>query len=120
MCGDVKFGADVEKQITLQDLSPEARAALNPVDGYPEHIITPDAEIRVALEKEPVSPFDYRKPTEEQTQRIEVVRALFKDLARAVNNITPTSRSKSEFNTCLETAAMFAVRSIVFEGQPQV
>jgi hypothetical protein len=93
----------------------------NQVDGFPENIIPVDAVTRVALQENPaVSPFDYRKPSEEQLGRIETIRSAFKEVSSVLDFDCPNSRSLSTARTHLEIACMFAVRSVVFEGNPQI
>jgi hypothetical protein len=56
--------------------------------------------------------FQYHAPKEGQPERYEALRAMAKDLARAINNYCPDSREKSLAFTKLEEAVMWANASI--------
>jgi len=65
---------------------------------------------------EPKSPFDYQKPSPENVERIEAVRAAYKVLHAHLKTLAP-SRELSIAVTKLEESAMWATKSLVFNEQ---
>lgn len=59
-------------------------------------------------------PFDYQKPTDEQTARIIVFRQGCKDLRDLMLANIPVSRERSVALTHLETVSMWGNKAIVF------
>ena len=59
-------------------------------------------------------PFAYHKPSEDGLTRITNLREAFSDLQRVIDRTCPDGRQKSVATTYLETAAMWAIKSVVF------
>lgn len=60
-------------------------------------------------------PFDYQAPTPQMTDRIQVVRAVLKEVHDAILAHVPSSRERSLAITKLEECSMWANKAIVFE-----
>lgn len=60
-----------------------------------------------------VKPYAYHNPSDDGLQRITKLCVSFSDLDRLVQNICPGSRARSEAITHLESAAMWAIKSVV-------
>lgn len=63
-------------------------------------------------------PFAYHKPSDDGLTKINALREKFSDLQRAIEEICPASRQRSVAITELETAAMWAIKAVVF-NDPQ-
>jgi hypothetical protein len=59
-------------------------------------------------------PFAYHKPSDDGFKRISYLREKFSDIAKVVEDNCPNSRQKSIALTELETAAMWAIKAVVF------
>lgn len=59
-------------------------------------------------------PYAYHKPSTEGLAKINALRAAFSDVERAIRAHCPDSRQKSVAITELETAAMWAIKAVVF------
>jgi hypothetical protein len=57
--------------------------------------------------------FAYHRPSQEGLESITRLRAEFTDLARTIEAVCPKSRQKAVALTELETAAMWAIKSVV-------
>jgi hypothetical protein len=62
--------------------------------------------------------FDSMVPTGEAQDRIKAIRIAFSELADKIEANCPGSREKAVAMTHLETAAMWAIKSITHNGQP--
>lgn len=69
------------------------------------------------LKKAPKDPFEYQKPNEDQTKRIQRVRASCQDMASILKNNIKPSRELSLALTKLEEVSMWANKGIVFEEE---
>jgi hypothetical protein len=61
--------------------------------------------------------FDHHVPTSGQLARIQIVREEFKNLEAAILANSPAGRHRAVAMTHLETAAMWAIKAIIFEGE---
>lgn len=59
-------------------------------------------------------PFAYHKPTDNGMEAINRLRLAFSDVARVIEEVCPPSRQRSVASTELETAAMWAIKAVVF------
>ncbi len=59
-------------------------------------------------------PFAYHKPSVDGLERITRLRAEFSTLKRTIETTCPESRHRSVAITELETAAMWAIKAVVF------
>lgn len=59
-------------------------------------------------------PYAYHKPSEDGLITINQLRAHFSDIAYLIDQACPNSRQKSLAQTKLEEAAMWAIKSVVF------
>lgn len=59
-------------------------------------------------------PYAYHKPSSDGQERIDRLRLAFSDVARVIAETCPDSRHKSTAITQLETAAMWAIKAVVF------
>jgi hypothetical protein len=59
-------------------------------------------------------PYAYHKPTDDGMSRINRLREAFSAVDRAIRETCPDSRHKSVAITELETAAMWAIKAVVF------
>jgi hypothetical protein len=59
-------------------------------------------------------PFAYHKPSEDGLNRITRLRDAFSSLQRVIDEVCPASRHRSVATTELETAAMWAIKAVVF------
>ena len=59
-------------------------------------------------------PFAYHKPSDDGLSRITELRAGFSALKATIERVGPPSRERSIAITELETAAMWAIKSVVF------
>lgn len=58
--------------------------------------------------------FAYHKPSQEGLDKITELRQAFSDLTEVIQSVCPYSRERAVALTELETAAMWAVKSVVF------
>lgn len=58
--------------------------------------------------------YAYHKPSPTGLEKITELRELFSGLHAAIDRLTPDSREKSVAITQLETAAMWAIKAVVF------
>lgn len=63
-------------------------------------------------------PFAYHKPSEDGLVRITALRAAFSEVKKIIEECCPESRQRSVAITELETAAMWAIKAVVF-NDPQ-
>lgn len=63
-------------------------------------------------------PFAYHKPSDDGLARITELREGFSALSAAIERVCPPSRHRSVALTELETAAMWAIKAVVF-NDPQ-
>lgn len=63
-------------------------------------------------------PFAYHKPSDGGLEKINALREGFSTVQRLIEEHCPTSRQKSVAITELETAAMWAIKAVVF-NDPQ-
>lgn len=61
--------------------------------------------------------FAYHKPSASGVERIQKIREFFSDLDLWVQSLCPESRERAIARTELETAAMWAIKSIVCNDQ---
>lgn len=59
-------------------------------------------------------PYAYHKPSPEGHARITELREAFSEVAKVIEKACPNSRQKSVAITELETAAMWAIKAVVF------
>lgn len=59
-------------------------------------------------------PYAYHKPSPDGFDRITRLREAFSDVSRAIAETCPESRHKAVAITQLETAAMWAIKAVVF------
>lgn len=59
-------------------------------------------------------PYAYHKPSDDGFARITLLREAFSDVSRAIEETCPDSRHKAVAITQLETAAMWAIKAVVF------
>ena len=59
-------------------------------------------------------PFAYHKPSEDGFERITKLRVAFSDVKARIEQVCPESRQRSVALTELETAAMWAIKAVVF------
>lgn len=59
-------------------------------------------------------PYAYHKPSEDGFARITRLRDAYSGLQRVIDETCPASRQKSVAITELETSAMWAIKSVVF------
>ena len=59
-------------------------------------------------------PFAYHKPSDDGLSRITELREQFSALSAAIERVCPASRQRSIALTELETAAMWAIKAVVF------
>ena len=59
-------------------------------------------------------PFAYHKPSEDGLTRINQLREAFSETKRLIEEICPKSRQQAVAITELETAAMWAIKAVVF------
>ena len=59
-------------------------------------------------------PFAYHKPSEDGFERITKLRVAFSDVKARIEQLCPESRQRSVALTELETAAMWAIKAVVF------
>ncbi len=59
-------------------------------------------------------PYAYHKPSEDGHTRITELRQAFSNVAETIARVCPDSRQKSIAVTELETAAMWAIKAVVF------
>ena len=64
--------------------------------------------------------FAYHKPSPEGLAAIAKLRSAFSEVANAIDSICPPSRERSVAITELETAAMWAVKAVVFNDSESV
>lgn len=67
-------------------------------------------------ERDWLQPFEYHQPTYEVAQAMGVLRARFRDLARAVLAACPDSRERSLAITALEEASMRSIQSLAIHS----
>lgn len=65
-------------------------------------------------------PFAYHKPSDDGFTKINRLRAAFSAVQRAIDETCPNSRQKSIATTELETAAMWAIKAVVFNDPASV
>lgn len=65
-------------------------------------------------------PFAYHKPSDDGFRRIQALREAFSSVARAIEENCSSSRQKSVAITELETAAMWAIKAVVFNDPASV
>jgi len=65
-------------------------------------------------------PYAYHKPSPAGFEKIQALRAAFSDVERVIRAQCPESRQRSVAITELETAAMWAIKSIVFNDPNSV
>ena len=58
--------------------------------------------------------YAYHKPSPAGLEKITELRQLFSDLHAAIDRLAPASREKAVALTQLETAAMWAIKAVVF------
>lgn len=59
-------------------------------------------------------PYAYHKPSDKGLEKINQLREAFSDVAKMIELYCPQSRQKSIAITELETAAMWAIKAVVF------
>ena len=59
-------------------------------------------------------PFAYHKPSDAGLEKITALRAGFSEVKRLIEKTCPESRHRSVAITELETAAMWAIKAVVF------
>lgn len=59
-------------------------------------------------------PFAYHRPSDDGLARITRLREEFSSLQRTIEEVCPPSRQRSVALTELETAAMWAIKAVVF------
>lgn len=59
-------------------------------------------------------PYAYHKPTVEGLDKITKLREVYSLVDRLIREVCPESRQRSEAITCNETAAMWAIKAVVF------
>jgi hypothetical protein len=59
-------------------------------------------------------PYAYHKPSDDGLSKITHLREAFSAVSRAIDEACPPSRQKSVAITELETAAMWAIKAVVF------
>lgn len=65
-------------------------------------------------------PFAYHRPSESGLEKITALREAFSDLATLIDTTCPPSRHKAVAITELETAAMWAIKAVVFNDEQSV
>ncbi|MEY2873489.1 MAG: hypothetical protein RLZZ373_860 [Pseudomonadota bacterium] len=65
-------------------------------------------------------PYAYHKPSDDGMDRINRLREAFSAVDRAIKETCPDSRQKSVAITELETAAMWAIKAVVFNDPASV
>lgn len=65
-------------------------------------------------------PFAYHKPSPVGLARITTLREAFSDLQRVIEQVCPASRQRAVAITELETAAMWAIKAVVFNDSDSV
>ena len=65
-------------------------------------------------------PFAYHKPSDDGLEKITKLREGFSALANLIKETAPDSRQKSVALTELETAAMWAIKAVVFNDPDSV
>lgn len=65
-------------------------------------------------------PFAYHKPSADGLARITELREGFSSLQRVIEAFCPSSRQKAVALTELETAAMWAIKAVVFNDSASV
>lgn len=73
----------------------------------------PDTDERAHIDKT----FAYHKPSEDGLARITSLREAFSAVKRTIETKCPESRQRSVALTELETAAMWAIKAVVFNDQ---
>ncbi len=94
--------ADVFKK--LQELAPDAHEVRI-------HTLAREAE---AIARHIDKPFAYHKPSDDGMKRITILREQFSTIKRTIESTCPPSRERSVAITELETAAMWAIKAVVF------
>ena len=59
-------------------------------------------------------PFAYHRPSEDGLSRINALREAYSSLQRLIEEVAPASRQRAVALTELETSAMWAIKSVVF------
>ena len=122
----------VESCFASQD-DPAGMAAGARIDGYAfcaEHArlvrayVEPVVDVPATYDSEPSStesyaphidkPFAYHKPSDDGHERITKLRVAFSDVKARIEQLCPESRQRSVALTELETAAMWAIKAVVF------
>jgi len=65
-------------------------------------------------------PYAYHRPSPDGFAKIEALRAAFSDVQRVIEASCPESRQRSVAVTYLETCAMWAIKSVVFNDPESV
>ena len=63
---------------------------------------------------EPKNPFDYQRPTAEQVEQIETIRAVLKQAYETIIDTLPPNRERALALTKLEESSMWANKAVVF------
>lgn len=59
-------------------------------------------------------PYAYHKPSDDGMNKINRLREAYSEVQRVIDEVCPNSRQKSVAITELETSAMWAIKSVVF------
>lgn len=59
-------------------------------------------------------PYAYHKPSDDGMNKINRLREVYSEVQRVIDEVCPNSRQKSVAITELETSAMWAIKSVVF------
>jgi hypothetical protein len=59
-------------------------------------------------------PYAYHKPSDDGLAKITKLREVYSEVERVIRAVCPESRQRSEAITCNETAAMWAIKAVVF------
>ena len=106
-------GARIDGYAFCAEHAQQVRAYVEPVVDVPA---TYDAEPSSIESYAPHidKPFAYHKPSEDGFERINKLRVAFSDVKARIEQLCPESRHRSVALTELETAAMWAIKAVVF------
>ena len=113
-CYAVLFGgAYIDGYAFCAEHAQEVRAYVEPVVDVPA-TYNPEPDSNGSYAPHIDKPFAYHKPSEDGFERITKLRVAFSDVKARIEQVCPESRQRSIALTELETAAMWAIKAVVF------